>query len=58
MPFPRCRSIDLGLPDGWVHRNEEIGALFVEGYAKVVSATILVGVLNEISRIETHAFAA
>jgi hypothetical protein len=46
------------LPDGWVQRNEEIGALFVEGCAKVVSATILVGVLNEISRIETHAFAA
>jgi hypothetical protein len=46
------------LLDGWVYRNEEIGALFVEGYAKAVSATIQAGVLEEISRIETHAFAA
>ena len=28
-PFPRSRSIDLGLVDGWAYRNEEIGALFV-----------------------------
>jgi hypothetical protein len=46
------------LLDGWVYRNEEIGALLIEGYTKMVSVTILVGVLNEISGIETHVFAA
>lgn len=42
-PFPRCRCIDLGLPEGWVRRNEEIGALLVEGYASM-----------DFPEIETH----
>jgi hypothetical protein len=45
------------LPDGWACRDEEIGAFLVEGYVSKVS-THYVGVLNEISRIETHVFAA